>query len=386
MLQSVNINILDNQTGRTNATTDGLTGFILQHNGDVSSVASLNVPTQVFSIDDVENLGITSDAFPDHHKQLDDFYAETGDGTELWLLITNDLDTNNVDDKLKTLLDKAKGKLNHVGLMDGTLSKQANGNIAAEYLEYATKMQQVAELYADKNQYFIGFIDAGDFDDPTTIESFETQTKKYVVFVLSGNELGYKGSNLGQTLGIYATLPVQTSIARVDRGGINITNATFSNGVAIEEYASMYALLQTKRYLFIGQYGNLDGYYYANDLNLAQNSSDFSSIARVRKFNKVLRILDAYFTNESHKELLVDTETGLLDITEITRLQSGAENVVSLLMQQTGNTQISGIEVELDEENNVLATDTIVIRAVKVTGLAYGKSFEIYAGFNNPAA
>jgi hypothetical protein len=120
MLPGINIKFQNGQLGQVVDLPDGVSGLLASATA-VGTTFLLNTPYQIKSMIDVAALGIIPDVNNYIlYKTLKEFYAEAGEGTELWLMgfakttkvsdwFTLDVGTGKAP--VEKLLDAANGKL-----------------------------------------------------------------------------------------------------------------------------------------------------------------------------------------------------------------------------------------------------------------------------------
>ena len=88
MLPRVKIIFANGALGQVEAMADGCLGFLALGAKEVEGDASfkLGKAYTVKKLAGLEALGVTAENNPNLYRNVKDFYAETGDGAELWIM------------------------------------------------------------------------------------------------------------------------------------------------------------------------------------------------------------------------------------------------------------------------------------------------------------
>ncbi|MDE6483487.1 MAG: DUF2586 family protein, partial [Rikenellaceae bacterium] len=119
MLPRVKINFANGALGQVEAMADGCLGFLAIGAKEIEGDDNfkLGKAYTLKKLSALEELGVTEENNPNLYRNVKDFYAEAGDGAELWLMGFADTDTfAKVLDKdnaegAKSLLLASNGKL-----------------------------------------------------------------------------------------------------------------------------------------------------------------------------------------------------------------------------------------------------------------------------------
>ena len=134
MLPRVKIEFANGALGQMAASSDGVFG-LLANAAPVAEKLRLLKTYIVRSLDDAKGrLGITQENNPGLHKLLAEFYAEAGDGTELWIKCFAETV------KMTEMVDLATE--------DGvkSLLTEANGRIKGLFVHYSSRMGQTITI------------------------------------------------------------------------------------------------------------------------------------------------------------------------------------------------------------------------------------------------
>ena len=118
--------------------------------------------------------------------------------------------------------------------------------------------------------------------------------------------------------------------------------------------------LDDKGYVFLCKYSGLEnGIYFSKDQTCADSTSDYRTVARNRTINKSRRAVRNALLPYVNSPLKVDPSIGYLSTAKITAFQ----NIVSdVLLTMQNNEEISGYSVTIDKNQNVLKSDTLIIK------------------------
>lgn len=397
-LPNIKIIIGNGQLGRTATTDDGVAGLV------VCATAKPNLPLytpkQIFSLKEVETLGITqaNDATEqvDTWQQIKEYFDEAGSNAELNIMtypmertLTQMCDpTNTGTNSVRTLLDFAEGRITLLAIgryINPTLAyNQVNqGGIDSDAHTAMLKLNVMALEYRDHFQPFSGFVDCRGWSGVIAdLTDLRTYTYQKVTGVLCGSQTGKKSSAVGLVLGRYAKIPVQRSCGRVKDGGLNLTVATFTDGSIVKKFSeAKLNAIHDKGYLFIRTFTGRSGFYFNDDPTCTPLNDDYLTVANNRVIDKALRLMYVTYVGELNDEVSVNAD-GKIAPTQITYLQQIMANALQTMVS-AGN--ISDYEVFIDPTQNVIATDKLIV-SVKVFPVGHTKFIEGNLSFKNPAS
>lgn len=162
---------------------------------------------------------------------------------------------------------------------------------------------------------------------------------------------------IGIALGILSKAKVNESIAWVKMFPTGVSLPAFVDGALYRDLDSgVIEGLDTAGYLFFVTYSGLGGAYFNDSHNMDVATSDYSKIELVRTMDKAVRGIRTYLLPELGSPLYVDPETGKLDAPTVKHLEMVASTPLEA-MNVAG--ELSGYSVEIDPDQNVLATSTV---------------------------
>ena len=379
---SVNIEFRDASTSLVTPVDDRVMGLCLTGAGVAGGVV-LEKAYVLFSLADAEALGIeeTGDnAFA--WKQISDFYTKSGEGAELWILLTDASHTIHEDffaiggavDKLK---EGSGGRVYILGAMEN----YTNADYRANTLESASAQAQVlADKYIAQNESFAIIIGAN-WIDMDNLPDFADATRENVMIYISGDTIGAYRANIGSLLGDYANLPVHRKASRVKNGELLMTVATFTNGEAVDDYQSKYEAILAKKYMFIHRVKKKTVYKYIEDPMLIASSSTFNTMPKRRVMDKLMSIANDVMQNELNDELRVSTEdpSKLADGVAVGLEQILIGNIESQMMK-TGEEEIVAIDVFVDPNQDI--SEGRVLYVLKPTPFNYMSQVVMHLSYN----
>ncbi len=360
----VNITRAAGQLKITNPSEDNV--FLLCLSGvAVADKIALGEPHQIFSIDELPDLGITPDDNPLAYRDIMDFYAQAGNGAELnFMLFSNATSLKDVCDVQmnigKKLVDFTGGRAvvlvvnivrdgDYVAVIEAGFDKDIN--------DAKTKAQALCVAYQLLNIPLIVILPGQGFskDAIADIPMRSTLSDDYVsvnTWCLADDGI----VSQGMLAGWLTKFQVHQNIARVLSGKVADT-AFMPDGTPAATLTYQWATLALKGLLFPIKRLGKSGFYYKDDPCVTAISSDYSSISWNRVINKVQRLVAAELTNKLNSDFDVNPTTGQIESSLISDWQGDAENAVKSEMVNVSYpkvAEISGIKVLIAADSDVL--------------------------------
>ncbi len=391
MLPGVYITIGSGGLGTVPTGNDGIAGLLLSSNDNPA--LPIGEPKQIFSLKEAEALGITEDNDNTNDvviwRQIKDFYAQAGEGAELWILLypdtvtmTDVLDVNN--DFATKLLNAADGKIRILGIdrtPDAGYSATITDGLDSDVWSAIPNAQELAEAYTSTIKPFRVFAagrqwsgNAGDLLDLNTLD------KNRVAIVLGGIAENRYEAAIGLALGRAAYVPVQRNIGRVKDGPVEDVQAYMTDGATVETHELALESIHDKGYIIFRKYVNKGGYYFADDPTATASTDDYKSFARGRVIDKALVLTYNTYIDEVNDEVEIDD--GKLSASYVKALQGKIENVLNQVM--TANGEISSATCTIDPTQNILSTNRLDVQ-FSIVPVGYAKQINVTLGFTNPA-
>ena len=200
--------------------------------------------------------------------------------------------------------------------------------------------------------------------------------------------------NIGAALGCLAVASVEQSIGKVKLfnltkvmtecelgfGDLSLNEektgfadtASFTNIKSLG-YSKRNNWLHRKGYVFLRDYDGIEnGVFFSSEQTLS--NGDYRRISRGRTMHKARRVVRLTLLDYIEHELEVDTSTGNIASADATLVLNAVYNALDTNMVQPMNpktSQISGRQVTLDTEQNILADDQFLISfAIVPKGIA----------------
>lgn len=391
----VDIEIKNGALGQLAPSEDGLCGLILQSAVAPSGLALLT-PTSIASLADAEALGITSSFDSTNSvkcwKVLNEFYAEAKSGTTLWIMLTAQTvtmtvayDVANEATYFGKLQTAAGGKIRIMSMVRsfaaGYTATTTDG-VDADVLTGIAKAQALVEEFRTRKQPFLCILPGHHYQANTsTLKDLTTYTHKWVAGLIGDTESG-TGCAVGLLLGRLASTPVDRQPGRV-KDGARTNTAFYHNTTAFDiGRKAQAAAIETKGWITMDMYVGQSGFYFTNDWTATARTDDYDRLSRGRIIQKVERIAYTTYLNEILDDIRLDATTGKMSVNAAKYYQSIIQRAInnSLL----ADTEISGVNVQIDPAQNVLTTGQVCVD-VRIVPDGYANEFKINLGFENPA-
>jgi hypothetical protein len=393
--RTVNINILNGGLGQLGVSEDNVFGLVLQSAVAPSGLALLT-PTQITSLQDAEDLGITA-AFDTAntvtcYRVLAEFYAEAGSGTPLWIMFTAQtvtltvvFDVANEATYFGKLQAASGGKcriMSMVRSFAGGYSATTTAGVDADVLTAMTKAQALVEEFRGRHMPFAVIMPGHYYqDDVSALQDISTATNRWVAGLIGSTATG-AGCAIGILLGRLASIAVDKQPGRVKDGALTVT-AAYLNTTAISlSTKGKTAGIETKGWITFDVYQGKSGFFFTNDWTATARTDDFDRLARVRIIQKVERIVYSVYLNEILDDIALDPSTGKMSTNAAKFYQQIIQRAIDDSLTAEG--EISGLQVQVDPEQNVLSTGEVCVD-VRLVPDAYANQFKINLGYNNPA-
>ncbi|MEO0625564.1 MAG: DUF2586 family protein [Bacteroidota bacterium] len=389
---NINIEVGNGALGLTVPTNDALAGMVLQ--GPAPSGLALGVPQLITSLVDAENLGIDANYDSANtlgaHKAIREFYAGAGNGAQLWIMVVSQavdmetiMDVAEQDYAVK-LLNAAAGGIrlltvvrNPAAAYTPTLADGIDSDVAAAI----TNAQALATQYVSEYKPLRIILPAYAYNNtPGDLPNLRTRSDNRVA-VLLGDSVSGINAGVGILLGRLADIPVQRNIGRVKSGSLPIVDGYIGTST-VESIGAAVEIISEKGFVTLRRHIGLAGYYFADDPTATSATDDYNSIARGRVIDKVIYIAYVTYLNELLDEIDIDPVTGQIRTAQAKYYQAIAESAINTAM--TANEEISGVEVEVDPNQNVLSTGKLCVK-LRVTPVGYARVIEVDLGFINNA-
>lgn len=168
----------------------------------------------------------------------------------------------------------------------------------------------------------------------------------------------------GLALGLLSAAGVHESIGWVKKFPTGITTPGFVTGEAYTALNNaLIEELDAAGYIFPVTYPGVAGVYLNDGHVMTAPTDDYAYIENVRTMDKAVRGIRAALTPELGGNIYIDASTGKMQPYTVEHLKTVAGRTLEN-MEKAG--ELSGYAVEIDPEQNVLATSTVDIKIKKV--------------------
>lgn len=395
MLPQVRIKFANGALGQVEAMADGCLGFLALGAKEVDGVDNfkLGKAYTVKKLAGLEALGVTAENNPNLYRNVKEFYAETGDGVELWLMGFADTATfaavldKDMATGAKALLRASNGKIR--GLIAFKTPAEAyelatDDGIDADVIAALPKVQGLGEWATDEMRAPIfTLIEGYGFTDAATLKDLTTSAYNRVGVVIGDTTPASKNACMGVVAGRIAIAPVQRKISRVKDGAL--TPLVIYAGDQPAELADV-ETINDKGYITFRTFVGRTGYFIADD-NLATSvGDDYRSLTNRRVIDKAYRIAYNRLLDALNDEVPISTD-GNLAPAWCAAVSGGVEQAIVTNMTDNGNLgndpgdpNDTGVECDIPYEQNILATSSIAV-GLRVKPNGYAKYIDVELGF-----
>lgn len=357
----------------------------------------LNTAYQVKSMKDVANLKLT-DSVDNHRlfKALSEFYAEAGDGTEVW--IYGMAKTTKVSDwftpvagvaPIENLLNSANGKIRGLFTVNAsTVATVLEDAMDADVLLAAGKAQTLFESYiANKYAPFFTILEAYAFSGVKEDLPDLTELGFNTVGVLIGDTetlssvTTSKGSAIGVLAGRLAAYPAKVNAGKVLNGALAAPKL-YIKDTPIENYDG--EALYDKGFITFTTHQSRAGYFVMDDPLACSVDDDYHYLARRRVINEAFR-----FSYDALLDFLLDevpaTPNGSIIATYAKTMESAVErkianNMGDDLSRDTQDPNDTGVKCFVDPTQNIVTSSRMNV-VVRIRPFGYNRWIDMTLGF-----
>ncbi len=384
---NVKITLSNGNLGRSAVSDDGVAGLVLTGVA-VEGGLVLNKHYQLSGTADLEALKIDADNNPLAHKEIVAFYAQTGDGAELHLLVVSEATTLTqmcdtvAGSPLRKLIDAGQGRIRLVGvnkIAPAEYDADTTQGIDKDAITAAEKAQVVIENYAEKVMPFRLLMPAPAFDaECEALFQPREASQNGVGFVLASDDAKAHTAAIGLVLGRAATLSVHQSLGRVKSGAVG-TDIYLTDGATYRDADGLADRLHDAGYIIPIAYPRKNGAYLNGDPTAAPATDDYSQLRYGRVIDKARIIVYSTLIDEILDN--VDAESdGYLSAGQCISYASMIENAVMSQM----SSEIESFTCTISREQNILTSEHIEVEAqIQPKGVV--STFDVTLGFTNPA-
>lgn len=396
MLPRVKITYANGALGQVEAMADGCLGFLALGATEVQGANSfkLGQAYTVKKLSGLEALGITAENNPNLYRNVKDFYAESGDGVELWIMgfaasatfaATLDKDTAA---GAKSLLLASNGKIR--GLIafktpaTGYASTTTDG-FDADVTAAMVKAQGLGEWATEELRapIFTLIEGYGFTGSAQALKALTTMEYNRVGVVIGDTAPDSKNACMGIVAGRLAVSPVQRKISRVKDGAL--TPLAVYIGDQLVELADV-ETIHEKGYITFTTFVGKTGYFIADDNLATKVEDDYRSLTNRRVIDKAYRIAYNTLIQSLNDEVPVASD-GNLSPSWCVSLKSDVEQAIISNMTANGNLgndpgspDDTGVECSIDYKQQILSTSHLAV-GLRVKPNGYAKYIDVELGF-----
>ncbi|MCD8041440.1 MAG: DUF2586 family protein [Tannerellaceae bacterium] len=396
MLPRVKISYANGALGQVEAMADGCLGFLAvgamavtdENNNELFK---LNTPYTIRKLAGLQDLGVTKENNPNLYRNVKDFYAEAGDGVELWIMaFAGSLSFTKVLDKdeayAKALLQASNGKIRAlIAFKTPNADPEIRNGLDKEIPEAMEKAQGLGEWATEELRapIFTLIEGYGYTDDPTVLPDLSSYSHNRVGIVIGDTEADSANACMGIVAGRLAISPVQRKISRVKDGAL--TPQTIYVGSEPAETADVEAVHE-KGYITFRTFVGKSGYFIADDNLATEVADDYRSISNRRVIDKAYRIAYNTLIETLNDEVPIATD-GTISPSWCASLQGDVEQAIISNMTANGNlgndpadTNDTGVECEIPYDQPILSDSKLSV-TLRVKPNGYAKYIDAELGF-----
>jgi hypothetical protein len=395
MLPRVKIYFENGALGSIAPSADGVVGLVCT-GATVIDGLQLATPYILRTLDDLVALGVSSgdsDANAFLYKHVSEFFAETGEDSELWIMcfpntvIQSEL-TNQTQNYAKALIQAANGKIRVMAVAfnpSNDYEPTITDGVDADLFGAASHAQALAE-WATNTMFapLTVILEARSFNGAVTaLADLATNAYNRVGILLGDTAPSSTGAAVGLLLGRIARIPVQRHIGRVRDGAVKTLTAYIGNTPV--ESADVESI-NDKGYITLRTFTGISGYFFADDSLATSVTDDYRSIARRRTIDKAYRIAYATLVEFLNDEIPI-TDNGGLVPAMAKSWENEVESAIISQMAAEGNLGIDttdpndkGVKCFIDYNQNVVSNNKVEI-SLKVKPYGYAKYIDVKLGF-----
>lgn len=368
-LPNVKIDFANGALGSVGQSADGVVGMVIAVE---SGSALLDKPVCVYTSDCLTKYNIAEGSAA--HKAISEFYAEAGEGAELWLYGSDAANVSGMIAEGKTFLKAANGRIRVLAIVPTTGVENSTLN------SDALAAQNLAETATTTLFAPIVVLLPVKYSD--TLPSLSTMGYNRVGMVVGDTVANSDTAMIGVVAGRIAKIAVQVHIGRVKDGALKIAEAY----IGAEEVAQsdVVETLFTNGYIVPRCFVGKSGCFFADDSLATAENDDYRSLARRRVIDKAYRVAYNALLEYVNDNLDVTNE-GTLTAMSAKAIEQEVESKIYNSMTAEGNLSTdgdgdTGVKVLVDTTNDVVATNKINA-SIKVKPYGYAKDIEVELGF-----
>lgn len=363
----------------------------------VSSGFQLETPYQVKSLKEVASLKLT-DSIDNHrlYKAISEFYAEAGEGSELWIYgipknkkVSEWFSPVEGVAPVENLLNAAKGKIRGLFCVnDTTASVSVENGMDSDVLVAAGKADTLFKKYtAEKYAPFFTILEAYNFDgNKVSLPDLKTQNYNSVGVLIGDTETRTgtttsKGAAVGVLAGRLAAYPVRVNPGKVRNGALS-AQKLFIKDTPVEQFDT--EALYDKGFITFTTHQNRAG-YFVMDANMAcAIDDDYHYITHRRTINEAFRLTYDALLNFLMDEVPANND-GTIQAIYAKTIESAVERKIATSMgndlsRDQEDIKDTGVKCFVDPKQNIVSTSKIEV-VVNIRPFGTARWINVVLGF-----
>ncbi|MFE3868699.1 DUF2586 family protein [Flavobacterium sp. LS2P90] len=356
---------------------------------------ALNTVYTVFSLKEAETLGIIGGISNyELHKTIKEFYAEAGDGTELWIYgvaKTQTLDQLVAASEVPLMASNRRIRFVLLKYAPSVAEMVVTAGIRTGFPATLAAAQTIADDFTINKIHPVVFVIEGyNYTGvPADLIGFSATTYNRVAVLIGDTETrtgttASKGAAVGVLGGRIAKNQVHVNVGRVRDGALKPLEF-FVLDTPIEQ-VNIDALYD-KGLITLTTHVGKSGYYFVDDHLACTVEDDYHFLTRRRVIDKAYVLANGVLTNyvlddfdllDGGKLSPIDARTIEAEMERVIAQEMSARNELSVDKTKANDT---GVQCLVDTTNNV-ATTGIIKGKVQVKPKGYGRYLEFTIGYN----
>lgn len=394
-LPRINIRYLNGQLGNVPENRDGLLAIVVIGATAVSSTFTLGTAYRLRRPDDLADLGVTAENNARMVQLVDQFYAESDEGTTVYIAGYADSETmtslcDASSGQLKGLLQSLNGDLRGIIIASAKDDEpEVSEGLDPDVFTALPKAQELAE-YAAASLYAPVFIalEGRAFDSAASLKDLTQMDCNFCCVVIGDVEKDSGHAAMGTFAGRVAGTSVQRNIGRVADGPL-APDVMYIGAASVEEASGDLDDVYDKGYIIPRTYMGRTGIWWADDRMACSAGDDYAHLTARRTIDKAVRIAYDTMLDTLLSEIEVNAD-GSMQNAVVKSLQAGVENAIdaqmtangelSTLDESAGKSEGTGCSCYIDPDQNVVSTSAVKM-TLKVHPFGYFRDITIDLGF-----
>ena len=386
-LPDVSLNRQDNLLNRVAPIFDRVVGLVITGVAVATKIA-LGECKRIYSTAELTALGIDGANNPFALAEIKDYYAQAGEGKELYFVLVSDA-TNMADtcdpanNVAKKLLDYSTGRITLLfvakKLPAGYVSAKTGG-LETDVWNAITKMQALAVQYDGLNQPFVGFLPGIGYTKAAmnALTDVGTLNNAFVAAPVLAAMDNTGRIGMGNLAGWLVRNQAHHNIGRVASGAV-VQAGFFPDGTAINEYSlAQLGAIHDKRYILFRPVTQKAGYFYNDDPSCISVASDFSSVSWNQVINKAKRLAYGVLVEKLNDDVDTDPATGQIAASVASDWEGDVEN--SIRKQMIATKQITAVKCTIIRDAADVSSDQVKAQ-LRIVRKGQAKTISVEIGF-----